>query len=42
MHRRKVFSDTCKEEIDISACITNEDVKKVIDDWIDYYNTNGT
>ena len=29
-----------KEEIDISKCITNEDIKKVIDDWVDYYNND--
>jgi len=34
------FFGHMKEEIDISKCVTNEDVKKVIDDWIDYYNND--
>lgn len=34
------FFGHMKEEIDISGCITNEDVKKIIDDWIDYYNND--
>ena len=34
------FFGHMKEEIDISSCITNEDVKKVVDDWIDYYNND--
>ena len=34
------FFGHMKQEIDISKCITNEDVKKVVDDWIDYYNND--
>ena len=34
------FFGHMKEEIDISKCFTNEDIKKVIDDWIDYYNND--
>ena len=29
-----------KDEIDLSNCNTIEDVKKVIDDYIDYYNND--
>ena len=29
-----------KEEIDLSGCVTHEDIKTVIDDWIDYYNND--
>lgn len=29
-----------KDEIDISHCNTNEEVKIVIDDWVDYYNND--
>lgn len=32
------FFGHMKEETDISGCFTNDDVKDVIDDWIDYYN----
>jgi hypothetical protein len=28
-----------KDEINLSDCKTFDDVKKIIDDWIDYYNT---
>jgi transposase InsO family protein len=34
------FFGHMKQEIDISLCVTNEDVKKVVDDWIDYYNND--
>jgi transposase InsO family protein len=34
------FFGHMKEEIYISKCITNEDIKKVVDDWIDYYNND--
>ena len=27
-----------KDEIDLSNCKTFEEVKKIIDDWMDYYN----
>ena len=27
-----------KDEIDLSNCKTFEEVKNIIDDWIDYYN----
>lgn len=27
-----------KDEIDLSNCEKYEDVKKVIDDWMEYYN----
>lgn len=27
-----------KDEIDISECKSYQDIKAVIDDWIDYYN----
>ena len=33
------FFGHMKDEIDLSKCITFEDVKDVIDDWIDYYNS---
>ena len=29
-----------KDEIDLSDCKTFEEVKKIIDDWIDYYNND--
>ena len=32
------FFGHMKEEIDISGCVTNDDVKAIISDWIDYYN----
>jgi len=32
------FFGHMKDEIDITKCITFEDVKEIIDDWIDYYN----
>jgi len=32
------FFGHMKEEIDISACLTNDDVDGVISEWIDYYN----
>lgn len=32
------FFGHMKDEIDISGCSTFEDVKEIIDDWIDYYN----
>jgi len=32
------FFGHMKDEIDLSKCRTFEDVKNVIDDWIDYYN----
>jgi transposase InsO family protein len=34
------FFGHMKQSIDISGCITNEDIKKVIDDWVDYYNND--
>jgi transposase InsO family protein len=34
------FFGHMKEEIDISKCVTNEDIKEVIDDWIDYYDND--
>ena len=27
-----------KDEIDITNCSTFDDVKAIVDDWIDYYN----
>lgn len=33
------FFGHMKDEIDISQCTNYEDVKVIIDDWIDYYNT---
>ena len=32
------FSGHMKDEIDITNCTTFEEVKAIIDDWIDYYN----
>ena len=32
------FFGHMKDEIDLSKCKTFEEVKKIIDDWIDYYN----
>ena len=32
------FFGHMKDEIDLSKCITFEDVKEEIDDWMDYYN----
>lgn len=32
------FFGHMKDEIDLSNCKTFEEVKKIIDDWIDYYN----
>lgn len=32
------FFGHMKDEIDITKCTTFEDVKEIIDDWIDYYN----
>ena len=29
-----------KDEIDLSACKTFDQVKAIIDDWIDYYNND--
>ncbi len=29
-----------KDEIDLSECETFDQVKAVIDDWIDYYNSD--
>jgi len=29
-----------KDELDFSECITHEDVARVLDDWIDYYNND--
>lgn len=34
------FFGHMKDEIDISSCTTFEQVKRVIDDWIDYYNND--
>ena len=34
------FHGHMKDEIDLSNCNTIEDVKKVIDDYIDYYNND--
>jgi len=34
------FFGHMKQEIDISGCVTNDDVKKIVDDWIDYYNND--
>ena len=34
------FFGHMKDEIDLRACKTFEDVKKIIDDWIDYYNND--
>jgi transposase InsO family protein len=33
------FFGHMKDEINLSDCKTFDDVKKIIDDWIDYYNT---
>ena len=32
------FFGHMKDNIDVSNCETNDDVKAVVDDWIDYYN----
>ena len=32
------FFGHMKDEVDISDCMTNDDVNEVIGDWIDYYN----
>lgn len=32
------FFGHMKDEIDLSKCKSFEEVKKIIDDWIDYYN----
>ncbi len=32
------FFGHMKDEIDLSSCISFSDVKKIIDDWMDYYN----
>lgn len=32
------FFGHMKDEIDLSKCTSFEEVKKIIDDWIDYYN----
>ena len=29
-----------KDELDFSECVTNEDVMRVLDDWIEYYNND--
>lgn len=34
----KSFIQLLKDKIDLSNCKTFEEVKKIIDDWIDYYN----
>ena len=34
------FFGHMKDEIDLSDCKTFEEVKKIIDDWIDYYNND--
>jgi len=34
------FFGHMKDEIDISGCVTNEQVAAVINDWIDYYNND--
>ena len=34
------FFGHMKDEIDLSTCKTFEDVKKIIDDWMDYYNND--
>ena len=34
------FFGHMKDEIDLSTCKTFKDVKKIIDDWIDYYNND--
>ena len=33
------FFGHMKDEVNLSDCKTFDDVKKIIDDWIDYYNT---
>lgn len=38
MPRKKVFFGHMKDEIDLSNCKKYEDVKEIIDDWINYYN----
>ena len=32
------FFGHMKDEIDITNCTTFEEVRSIIDDWIDYYN----
>jgi len=34
------FFGHMKDEIDISGCVTHEQIAAVIDDWIDYYNND--
>ena len=34
------FFGHMKDEIDISECVTHEQITAVIDDWIDYYNND--
>ena len=34
------FFGHMKDEVDLSTCKTFEDVKKIIDDWMDYYNND--
>lgn len=34
------FFGHMKEEIDISQCMTHEEIAAVIDDWVDYYNND--
>jgi len=34
------FFGHMKDEIDISVCVTHEQIAAVIDDWIDYYNND--
>jgi len=34
------FFGHMKEELDFSECVTNEDVERVLDDWMEYYNND--
>jgi transposase InsO family protein len=34
------FFGHMKDELDFSECVTNEDIMRVLDDWIDYYNND--
>ncbi len=34
------FYGHMKDEIDLSGCVTHEQVKTVIDEWVDYYNND--
>jgi len=34
------FFGHMKDELDFSVCITHEDVTRVLDDWIEYYNND--